>query len=68
MSWDTIEKRIKCPCGKGEIVQVNKDNDWGQYIEGTLLSDVLNALGNIDSCQTYILHISLVTAVGPTIT
>lgn len=35
MSWDTTEKRIKCPCGKGEIVQVNKDNDWGQYIEGT---------------------------------
>lgn len=35
MSWDTTEKRIKCPCGKGEIVQVNKDNDWGQSIEGT---------------------------------
>ena len=35
MSQDTTEKRIKCPCGKGEIVQVNKDNDWGQYIEGT---------------------------------
>lgn len=35
MSWDVTEKRIKCPCGQGEISQVRKDDDWGRTIEYT---------------------------------
>lgn len=35
MSWEETEKKIKCPCGAGEIVQVTKENDWFQTIEET---------------------------------
>lgn len=31
MSWEVIRtKKIKCPCGKGKIIQETKSDDWNR--------------------------------------
>ena len=35
MSWDVSIKEVSCPCGKGKITQVVKDDDWNRYKEET---------------------------------
>lgn len=34
MSWDTSYRRVKCPCGKGEVVQEIREDDWNRVEEG----------------------------------
>ena len=36
MSWEVSSiNEIQCPCGKGKIKQVIKDDDWGRIKEET---------------------------------
>ena len=36
MSWEVSNiKEIQCPCGKGKIIQITKDDDWGRIKEET---------------------------------
>jgi len=31
MSWESVNKKISCPCGKGTYTETRSDNDWGQF-------------------------------------
>lgn len=35
MGRDSYERRIKCPCGKGEIIQISESDDWNRFSEWT---------------------------------
>ena len=30
MSWDVVEHKIVCPCGKSHIIQETRSDDWGR--------------------------------------
>ena len=34
MSWDVVEHKIVCPCGKGYIIQEVRSDDWGRCESG----------------------------------
>jgi|SRR5690554_1214668 len=33
MSWYSSERKIKCHCGKGEIIQISESDDWNGHRE-----------------------------------
>ena len=55
MSWEVSSiNEIQCPCGKGKIKQVIKDDDWGRIKEETPVIECKECAGKYNIIKEYV--------------